>query len=151
MSRKQSLIHKSRYVYSGYIQYWDSYNFRLTPVICWKQGFWLQYNTVNNPVTVCKEKFMWHVTVTWSMCILSMTCLMVCIGQGDPAITPVYSGVRSYWLKSARFSISINIVGTPYNAVHLKNKGSDNLHNYYVQSDRVRKQNSDPQSLFPTS
>ena len=51
--------------------------------------------------------------------MVSMTCLIVSIGHGDPPIIPVYRVERSNVLKFGRLSMSINIVGTPYNEVHL--------------------------------
>ena len=48
-----------------------------------------------------------------------MTCLIVSIGHGDPPMIPVYRVERSNVLKFGRLSMSINIVGTPYNEVHL--------------------------------
>ena len=53
------------------------------------------------------------------MCIFSMTLRMTSTGQGDPAIMPVYSEVRLTVGNWSWFSMSMNIVGTPYSAVHL--------------------------------
>ena len=47
------------------------------------------------------------------------TCLIVSIGHGDPPMIPVYRVERSNVLKFRRLSMPINIVGTPYNEVHL--------------------------------
>ena len=51
-----------------------------------------------------------------------MTCLMVSIGHGDPAMTPVYNDEKSNESKFGLFSMSINMVGTPYRDVHLQQK-----------------------------
>ena len=61
--------------------------------------------------------------------MVSMTCLIVSIGHGDPPMIPVYRVERSNVLKFGRLSMSINIVGTPYNEVHLckHNIEADNI------------------------
>ena len=41
------------------------------------------------------------------------TCFITSIGQGEPAMIPVRSELRSYWLKSGCPSWAMNIVGTP--------------------------------------
>ena len=53
------------------------------------------------------------------MFIFCMTCLMVSMGHGDPAMTPVYNDEKSNESKFGLFSMSINMVGTPYRDVHL--------------------------------
>ena len=59
-------------------------------------------------------------TVTSGMCIFVLTCFIVSIGQGDPAIMPVRSDDKLNVWKSGWFNMSINMVGTPYKAVHLQ-------------------------------
>ena len=49
--------------------------------------------------------------------ILSMTCFIVSIGQGAPAIMPVRSDDRSNMSNIGWFSSAMNIVGTPCSAV----------------------------------
>ena len=56
--------------------------------------------------------------VTPSMCMSLITRFMTSTGQGEPAMIPVRSEVRSYDVKSGRLCIAMNIVGTPYTPVH---------------------------------
>ena len=52
------------------------------------------------------------------MFILSTTSSMVLIGQGDPAMMPVLREEKSNLSNSLLFRMLMNIVGTPYTAVH---------------------------------
>jgi hypothetical protein len=51
-------------------------------------------------------------------CIAVQARFMTSIGQGLPAIMPVRSGPRSNLAKSGWSISAMNIVGTPYTAVH---------------------------------
>ena len=55
-----------------------------------------------------------------------MTCFMVSTGQGDPPMIPVDRLDGSKVEKSGWFSMSINMVGTPYNEVHLFRTNNSN-------------------------
>jgi len=52
------------------------------------------------------------------MCISATTRRMTAIGHGDPAMMPVRSDDRSNWLNRGCSNSAMNMVGTPYNAVH---------------------------------
>ncbi|CAM5364291.1 hypothetical protein SANTM175S_11065 [Streptomyces antimycoticus] len=51
------------------------------------------------------------------MCISSTTRRITSTGQGDPAMIPVRSELRSKVAKSDRASSAMNMVGTPYSEV----------------------------------
>ena len=52
------------------------------------------------------------------MCMRSTAAFITSTGHGEPAITPVRSDVRSKRSNSGWASSAMNIVGTPYSAVH---------------------------------
>ena len=55
--------------------------------------------------------------VTSGMCIRDWTCFITSTGQGEPAMMPVRSDVRSNSPKRGCSSSAMNIVGTPYSDV----------------------------------
>ena len=52
------------------------------------------------------------------MCMSEMQCFITSTGQIEPAMIPVRSDVRSWSRNVGWFCIAMNIVGTPYTAVH---------------------------------
>ncbi len=61
----------------------------------------------------------WPYTITISlMCIRVLTSFITSIGQGEPAMMPVRRDVRLYFAKFGWVSSAMNIVGTPWSAVH---------------------------------
>jgi len=56
--------------------------------------------------------------VTSRMFIVSLTRRITSIGQGAPAMMPVRSDDRSNFANSGWSSSAMNMVGTPYSAVH---------------------------------
>ena len=52
------------------------------------------------------------------MCMRSTHAFITSTGHGEPAITPVRSDERSKRSNSGWASSAMNIVGTPYSAVH---------------------------------
>ena len=52
------------------------------------------------------------------MCIRDWTCFITSTGQGEPAMMPVRSDVKSNSSKRGCASCAMNIVGTPYSEVH---------------------------------
>ena len=53
------------------------------------------------------------------MCMSLMQCFITSTGQIEPAMHPVRRDDRSWSAKVGWFCIAMNIVGTPYSAVHL--------------------------------
>ena len=51
-------------------------------------------------------------------CMSEITLFMVSVGQGEPAMMPVRRLPRSNIRNMGWFSSAMNIVGTPYRAVH---------------------------------
>ena len=74
-----------------------------------------------------------YVTVTSSICNFSTTCFMVSTGHGDPAMIPVDRLERSKVENSGWFSMSMNMVGTPYKDVHLLDRNNKTTWTYSIK------------------